>query len=755
MEPIKDYDPKQLGDWRIMGRLGEGGFGTVFLAERGAQKAAIKIVRDVPESLIEGHERFRLEITALEKLVDPYIAKVIDSDLSGQVPWFATEFINGPTLEAKVKYEGVLEERNWFNLAANLFHALKTSHAAGVVHKDIKPSNIILGETGNKLIDFGIAHVSGHTRKVNFGDFEGSRPYSSPESSTGNSVPGMDVFSAAVTLAFAGLGRSIWEGENEVQLMRSINESEPDLDGLTEFQATFLRPLLNKNVSDRPSSEDAYKTCLKILNKLDGNNDLLNLKKWKRSTKKAGDESRRLKVLSGFAVLTLVAVAIAANLNDSVTTKNPKVTSQPSSTPKETTPEESSSPTFSSDSATDNSPTSKEIQANLDLAKKYYEQGDLSKSLNYAKLAAAAGNAHGMYDVGLILADQGKNTEAVVWYEKAAKLNYGDAFWNLGALYMKMGKESLAVKSYENGVAQNNVGSINALGFYYGDTKKDLKKSLTYYLKSADLGSVMGMSNVGFTYDEMNDKVNATKWYRKASDLGSIDASLNLGYLYEKNSDWTNARKYYERAADKKDPTAMYDLAIVLGNHFGQGDKGCVLLKEAITIDSIEPEILKLANDAIAQGCKSTPTISPSPGPSTQTKLTDGDLSPLLSYKSSEYSEKISTEAKTSGIFGRAYLSQGGLDWIIPLTNSGGESVPPINRVQFRDSSLPYGSWWNMPYELRDSGSSGWQAVVSNLGIQLLHSTGKKVCPAFRFALVQDGLVTYTWSKSVEPCTVP
>lgn len=753
MEPIKDYDPKQLGEWRIMGRLGEGGFGTVFLAERGAQKAAIKMVRDDPESLIEGHERFRLEITALEKLVDPYIAKVIDSDLSGQVPWFATEFINGPTLEAKVKYEGVLEERNWFNLAANLFHALKTSHAAGVVHKDIKPSNIILGETGNKLIDFGIAHVSGHTRKVNFGDFEGSRPYSSPESSTGNSVPGMDVFSAAVTLAFAGLGRSIWKGENEVQLMRSINESEPDLEGLTEFQATFLRPLLNKNVSDRPSSEDAYKTCLEILNKLDGSNDLLNLKKWKRATKKAGNKTRRAKVLSGFAVLTLLVVAIATNLNDSATTNNPTATGETSSSPKATTPEASSSPSLSGSSSTDTSPTSKKIQANLDLAKKYYEQGDLNKSLTYAKLAAADGNAHGMYDVGLILADQGKNSEAVVWYEKAAKLNYGDAFWNLGALYMKMGKESLAIKTYENGVAQNNIGSINALGFYYGDTKKDLKKGLTYYLKSASLGDVMGMSNAGFSYDELNDKTNAIKWYRKASDLGSVDASLNLGYLYEKNSDWTNARKFYERASDKKDPTAMYDLAIVLGNHFGQGDKGCELLKEAITIKSIEPDILKLANQAISKGCKSTPAISASPSPSTQTKLTDGDLTPTPSYTGTNYSEKISTDVKTTGIFGRAFLSSS--IWRIPLTNSGNESVPPINRVQFRDASLPYGSWWNVPYTLKDNGSSGWTAEVSNLGIQLMFSTGAKVCPEFRFALVQNNVVTYIWTKSVEPCTVP
>ena len=753
MEPIKDHDPKQLGDWRIMGRLGEGGFGTVFLAERGAQKAAIKMVRDDSDSQTEGHERFRLEITALEKLVDPYIAKVIDSDLSGEVPWFATEFINGPTLEAKVKYEGVLEERNWFNLAANLFHALTTSHAAGVVHKDIKPSNIILGETGNKLIDFGIAHVSGHTRKVNFGDFEGSRPYSSPESSTGNSVAGMDVFSAAVTLAFAGLGRSIWKGENEVQLMRSINESEPDLEGLTEFQTTFLRPLLNKNVSDRPTSEEAYKTCLEILNKLDGGQDSLNLKKWKRATRNTKSRSKRLKVASVIALISLAVVGVALNLNDPVSPKSSTSSSNTSSSPKPNTPEATNSPSISSNGATDTSPTSKKIQANLDLAKKYYEQGDLSKALTYAKLAAADGNAHGMYDVALILADQGKNNEAVVWYEKAAKLNYGDAFWNLGALYMKMGKESLAIKSYEGGAAQNNIGSINALGFYYGDTKKDLKKGLTYYLKSAALGDVMGMSNVGFSYDELNDKDNAIKWYRKASDLGSVDASLNLGYLYEKNSDWTNARKYYERASDKKDPTAMYDLAIVLGNHFGQGDKGCVLLKEAITIKSIEPDILKLANQAIAKGCKSTPTVSPSPTPSAQTKITDGDLTPAPSYTGTNYSEKISTDVKTSGIFGRAFLSSSG--WRIPLTNSGNESVPPINRVQIRDSSLPYGSWWNVPYTLKDNGSSGWTAEVSDFGIQLMFSTGKKVCPEFRLALVQNGVVTYIWTKSVEPCTVP
>jgi TPR repeat protein len=356
-----------------------------------------------------------------------------------------------------------------------------------------------------------------------------------------------------------------------------------------------------------------------------------------------------------------------------------------------------------------------------------------------------------MYDVAYILADQGKPQEAIGWYEKAANLGYGDAFWNLGGLYEKLGKTEIAISWYEKGVKNNNIGSINALGFYFGDKKGDYRKAIPYFQKSADLGSVMGMSNLGIAYEELNDKVNAQKWYSAASDLGSVDASVNLGYIYEQSADWTNARKYYKRAADKKDPLGMYNLAIVLGNHFGQGDQGCILLNEAILIDGIDSSTKKLANAAIVQGC-SAASGNQSSSPSS-TRASDGNLQPLTTYKSSEYSEKLSTTVKTSSIFGRAYLSDN--NWKIPLTNSANESVPPINRVQFRDASLPYGSWWNMPYELINSGSTGWQAVVSNLGIQILHSTGKKVCPEFRFALVQNSVVTYIWTKSVEPCTVP
>ena len=361
MEAKKANDPDELGGWRITGRLGEGAFGTVFLAQQGAQKAAIKIIRDPLEG--EGIERFQLEIAALKKLTDPYIARIIDSDLNARVPWFATEFVNGPTLEEKVKYEGVLEERAWFNLASNLFHALRTSHAAGVVHKDIKPGNIILGETGNKLIDFGIAHISGQTRVISIGEFEGSRPYSSPESSTGKSLPGMDVFSAAVTLAFAGQGRTIWQSNSEIQLMRSINEDEPDLSGLTELQRNFLLPLLNKDISERPTSEAAYEMSLKLIASYGQNGVAQGFSEWVRRSKTKKKRGVLFYVgnsivafflvigllLSGIRILgffdssdtntpTLEITSTPAPLENPITSIQPSVSSSPSPAPEKTSP---------------------------------------------------------------------------------------------------------------------------------------------------------------------------------------------------------------------------------------------------------------------------------------------------------------------------------------------------------------------------------------------------------------------------------
>jgi serine/threonine protein kinase len=760
IQSLRNGDPKVFQGWTLKGLIAEGGQSTVYLAEKNRQLAALKIIRKEYLHDEKAVTRFFTEIKNLELLDHPNIASILEVEDSGK--FIAIEYIQGPNLEDYVVEAGPLLIEKWWNFALSLTEIIEYCHSKGIIHKDINPKNIVAGPNGPVLIDFGISYLEKDPRLTSKEETIGTPPFMSPEHFGIFRPKEMDNFSLAGTLIFAATGHDPFTGGNNAELRESILYGQPDFSELSEGQIKVLTPLLYKKPEDRGSLTN-FSKLIRELKSAEPLSDFAAkefIKIERESQKKLVQEKKQLvvkgqsikKVIAAAAIISLLSVGavaygiVAIQNNPS----NSAMNSTASIDEAQVAPTEQNA-TLGAGTQKDSSPINKEIQANLDLAKKFYTSNQLDKALVYAKLAANAGNAHGMYDVGLILADQGKSQEAVKWYEEAANLGYGDAFWNLGGLYEKLGQVDSALSWYEEGAKNNNVGSINALGFYYGDKKGDHNKAISYFQKSADLGSVMGMSNLGFEYQEINDKVKAKKWYTTASDLGSVDASVNLGYMYEQTADWTNARKYYKRAADKKDPMGMYNLAIVLGNYFGQGDQGCVLLKEAILIKSIDPDTKKLANAAIAKGC-STEAGNENVLPSTA-KASDGNLQPVATYKSSEYSEKLATNVKSSSIFGRAFLSD--LDWKIPLTNSANESVPPINRVQFRDASLPYGSWWNMPYELINSGNVGWQAVVSNLGIQLLHSSGKKVCPEFRFALVQNSLVTYIWTKSVEPCTVP
>ena len=537
MEPIKDHDPKNLGNWRIMGRLGEGGFGTVFLAERGAQKAAIKIVRDAIQEETGGVERFLLEITALEKLNDPYIARVIDSDLDTAIPWFATEFINGPTLETKVKFEGVLEERAWFNLAANLFHALNTSHNAGITHKDIKPSNIILGETGNKLIDFGIAHISGLTRTTNFGDFEGSRPYSSPESFTGKSSPGMDVFSAAATLAFAGKGQSIWKGNSELQLMRSINEDDPDLSELTKNQIAFLAPLLNKNPSERPTSAEAYELCLEILANFDSSDTSIKLLYW---AKRAGIKSKKynLKIASIIGLLILgAAVFLIINSKSSSTVAIPdnRVTASP-------TPKSSQSPP-STVNLNAEQYAMQEACVRISYDKKWVEANKVC--LEIAKI----GDAKSQYALGFNYAQLGNKNESTYWLKKAAEQN---------------GPEALAALAWNEYQAKNYDSAIS------------------YATKAADLGSTSAMNTLGIIAQYQKRWDDAVFWYKKTWELKEVWGAINLGVIYLNHfKDNLAAEKWYLLAAKTGDGEAEYVYGDFLRKTLSKNIEACTWFKKS------------------------------------------------------------------------------------------------------------------------------------------------------------------------------
>ena len=207
MEPLKPNDPSQLGDWSITGRLGEGEDSVIYLGVRGvagSEQAAIKLIEDDSFEFESALAKIKNEVEALKQLNNENIVKLLDAKYEPGNLWIATEYIHGVTLDTKLKQtREPIEELNWFRIAENIFHALEAAHAKGIIHKDIKPSNIILSESGAKLIDFGISHVPDKTRTANPGDFEGSRLFSAPENYNRKNIEEMDVFSAGVTLAYA------------------------------------------------------------------------------------------------------------------------------------------------------------------------------------------------------------------------------------------------------------------------------------------------------------------------------------------------------------------------------------------------------------------------------------------------------------------------------------------------------------------------------------------------------------------------
>ena len=828
MEPKKANDPDELGGWRINGRLGEGGFGTVFLAERGAQKAAIKVIRQEFVQEDDARKRLALEAEVLSKLSDPSIGKIVDSDLSGEIPWIATEFINGPTLEDKVKYEGPLREVAWFNLAADLFHAIVAANELGVIHKDIKPSNIILGETGNKLIDFGIAHIKGQTRTATFGDREGSTPFSSPEHFTIKPNPKMDVFSAAATLAFAAKGKSVWEGNNDLQLMRSINEDQPNLEGLSENQKKFILPLLEKNPSDRLDAISALQSARDSIEFLLGKSKQPRYVKTKTSRKFL---ARKTLTYSAFAFFGLLAFVFQSGILSDGTSD--ELTTQCRTSLQNGNLDQAIETCTRAVVA--GSKSASYLLARAHLAKGSNDQAKLvlkacksdsltcksdytyffetgNRSLETLKALNDQGEKNAAWRIGNYYTVKKDTAEALSWYTRSSKDNnpianiYLALYWGnekeqfvkginyaklaingdltgrpslvkidhpverlIDSLYTKSGDDAGKLDFFKKCASEKVAFCVSTVAKTYL-LQKDFSSAKKWGLIGADLQDAKSMwvlsqvarqKNVGRPAGTKDDAVDneIIDWYKKAAELGDVQSSFSLGFSYAigfgslkadsmKSCSWyqktmaaVTARKgtYLEEGTDQKD---YADAA----QFFELQSCQTVLLGDTPAI--------RFASPSTSPKTQPTTTKTVTPSATATGKISDGTLSPLQSYKTSQYSENVSTEVKTSGIFGRAYLSND-LEWIIPLTNSGNESVPPINRVQFRDASLPYGSWWNMPYELKDGGNVGWHAVVSNLGIQLLHSRGKKVCPEFRLALVEDGLVTYIWTKSVEPCTVP
>ncbi len=258
MEPLNSKDPKSIGGFTLIGRLGKGGMGVVYLASRKSESVALKVIRD---SLIDDEAeatRFSREVATLEQISSSNVARIVDAGVEDGRAWFAAEFVNGPNLSELVNDKGPLNEDKWWELARGLLNGLADVHKTGTIHRDIKPANLIMAETGPKLIDFGIAHVSDATSVTATGLVAGSPAWFSPEQIQGFELtPATDVFSAGSVLTFAASGSSPWGGETTMTKASvfKILTSEPDLGSLAAEQRFLLGKMLEKEPSERPTAE--------------------------------------------------------------------------------------------------------------------------------------------------------------------------------------------------------------------------------------------------------------------------------------------------------------------------------------------------------------------------------------------------------------------------------------------------------------------------------------------------------------------
>jgi eukaryotic-like serine/threonine-protein kinase len=261
-EPLMPSDPRQLGPYRMLGRLGEGGMGTVFLAESpGGRPVAVKMIRPDLAHDPEFRQRFRSEVDRARQVPPFCTAEVIDADPEHTAPYLVVEYVDGPSLSSVVRDRGPLTPANLHGLAIGVATALTAIHGAGVIHRDLKPSNVLLAPGSPKVIDFGIARaVHGTTGLTLTNQFVGTIAYMAPErfgSGAGTTLtPAADVFAWGAVVAYAGTGRTPFASDMPHVMAARILTQPPDLTGLDAPLAELVGHALAKDPGDRPTARD-------------------------------------------------------------------------------------------------------------------------------------------------------------------------------------------------------------------------------------------------------------------------------------------------------------------------------------------------------------------------------------------------------------------------------------------------------------------------------------------------------------------
>ncbi|MCT2590954.1 serine/threonine-protein kinase [Streptomyces sp. N2-109] len=254
MNPLGYGDPLRLGPYRVLGVLGEGGMGKVYLGrDSSGRKAAVKVLLPELAHDAQTSQRFLREAQAAQAVRGKGVARVLAVETEGGRPYIATEFLAGPTLDSLVRHHGALQEPYVRALGATLARTLGDIHAAGLVHRDLKPSNIVLTSTGPRVIDFGIARPEHGMTLTTTGQTPATPGYGAPEQILGQRTgPAGDLFALGAVLVYAATGAPAYDAGHVAAVQYEVVHGQPRLDALPPALRILIEPCLAKDPALRP-----------------------------------------------------------------------------------------------------------------------------------------------------------------------------------------------------------------------------------------------------------------------------------------------------------------------------------------------------------------------------------------------------------------------------------------------------------------------------------------------------------------------
>jgi serine/threonine protein kinase len=253
--PLRAGDPARIGHYRLTARLGSGGMGVVYLGIGwDGSQVAVKVLRPELADDQEFRSRFRREVSALMRVKGLCTVRVIEADTESAQPFMITEYAEGPSLAEYIDSYGLIGPDMLYGLATGLAEALTVIHAAGIVHRDFKPSNVILTGAGPKVIDFGIAQALDATSLTGTGMMVGSAGFMAPEQISGRPGPPTDIFVWGVTVAYAATGQPPFGTGDTHAVLYRVMHGDPDISGVPDPLRSLVAAALTKDPDRRPTA---------------------------------------------------------------------------------------------------------------------------------------------------------------------------------------------------------------------------------------------------------------------------------------------------------------------------------------------------------------------------------------------------------------------------------------------------------------------------------------------------------------------